>query len=522
MTKILQSRQTKSLEATGIGTFANLASDNLKLMTQMFLAVMLIILVRKSPAPPSETKAVAAEPLEVKNVVKAFPATTSANFRWMAHVILAVILIVLIGKSSTFSGRALLYVYGLLVSVVLFMQFYVALKLYRDPYLTAQGILGKRGRAAVRPLVSIMVAVKDEENIIWRCLESLVKQTYDNIEVIVVNDASEDGTGRILDFHKGSGGFKVIHLEKNVGKKRALARAMQIARGSIFAFTDSDSVMEPEAIAKCVDIFEAYPDVGAVSGHCRALNADTNIVTKIQDTWYEGQFSIRKAFESYFGAVTCVSGPLAVFRRDAVYNYIPAWEQDSFLGQEFRFATDRTMTGFVLGSASIGQELKDKYSSSPFVTGIDYPDREWKIVYTKSARAMTHVPDTLGRVLSQQIRWKKSFIRNIFFTGRFYWRKPLAVSSAYYLHILFVFAGPLIAFRHIIYFPLHGDILSAMLYISGIVLVGLVFGLAYRTQGDRSPRWLYRPLMSLGSTLLLSWLVFYSALTIRKSIWKRS
>ena len=97
-------------------------------------------------------------------------------------------------------------------------------------------------------------------------------------------------------------------------------------------------------------IFEADPEVGAVSGHCRALNADENFLTKIQDTWYEGQFSVRKAFESVFGAVTCVSGPLAIFRRSAIYNFMPAWQADTFLGQEFRFATDRTLTAYVLGA----------------------------------------------------------------------------------------------------------------------------------------------------------------------------
>ena len=52
-----------------------------------------------------------------------------------------------------------------------------------------------------------------------------------------------------------------------------------------------------------------------------------------------------KAAESTMGSVTCVSGPLAVFRRDAVWNYLPAWAHDRFLGGEFRFATDRQLPG---------------------------------------------------------------------------------------------------------------------------------------------------------------------------------
>jgi len=50
-----------------------------------------------------------------------------------------------------------------------------------------------------------------------------------------------------------------------------------------------------------------------------------------------------------FGSVSCVSGPLAGFRREAIWNYFPAWAADSFLGREFRFATDRQLTGYVLG-----------------------------------------------------------------------------------------------------------------------------------------------------------------------------
>ena len=97
-----------------------------------------------------------------------------------------------------------------------------------------------------------------------------------------------------------------------------------------FCLFDSDSVWAPDAIEKIVKIFSSDPFIGAVSGHVRVLNSNKNILTKIQDSWYEGQFSIRKAFESIFGAVTCVSGPLAVFRKEAIFNFIPAWENDTF------------------------------------------------------------------------------------------------------------------------------------------------------------------------------------------------
>jgi len=297
---------------------------------------------------------------------------------------------------------------------------------------------------------------------------------------------------------------------------------MAIAKGEIFAFSDSDSVWAPDVIEKIVKIFGSDPLIGAVSGHVRVLNSNKNILTKIQDSWYEGQFSIRKAFESIFGAVTCVSGPLAVFRKEAIFNFIPAWENDTFLNQEFKFATDRTLTGFVLGSKSIGEKLKKKHSNSLFVNNINYSTKDWKVVYSKSAKAWTNVPDTLRRILKQQIRWKKSFIRNIFFTGAFYWKKPALPALFYYLHIIFVLIGPFIAFRHLIYLPAQGHIYSAFLYIAGIAFIGFIFGLAFKLENKDSHMWIYRPLMSLMSTTIFSWLIFYSALTIKKMVWSRT
>jgi len=434
-------------------------------------------------------------------------------------VILASLLVILTGKVITASQNSYtpLYIYGILVTSVILTTFLVALLRYQDPALAR----GKPQKSARKPLVSCMVAVRNEQKLIENCLNSLLDQTYPAIEIIIVNDASTDDTKSVLESYAREGRITAIHLKTNVGKKRALGKAMWRAKGEIFAFTDSDSVLAPDAIARVVDAFNNDPMIGAVSGHCRALNAETNLVTRMQDTWYEGQFAIRKAFESVFGSVTCVSGPLAVFRKEAIFNFVPAWENDSFLGQEFKFATDRTLTGFVLGCQAIGEQLKDRYRDSRFVARIDYPVRDWKVVYCKSARALTAVPDTFAKMLRQQVRWKKSFIRNMFFTGRFYWRKPLIPALVYYLRILFVWVGPIIAFRHLVYLPIQGDINAAFLYLGGIGFIGMIFGLAFKLDDRSSSKWIYRPLMGLMSTLIFSWLVFYSAATIKKMVWYR-
>lgn len=432
-------------------------------------------------------------------------------------IILIAVLILLLGKVLfSYNGDVVLYIYGVSVTLVLVTTYFIAFFVYKDPYLIAL----ENNSADKNYLVSCMVAVYNEEAIIEQCIQSVINQTYKNKEVIFVNDCSTDGTAQILDKYAQEGLIKVIHLKKNMMKKRALGKAMLEAKGEIFAFTDSDSIWEEHAIERIVKIFEDRPDVGAVSGHSRALNATSSFITKVQDPWYENQYSVRKAFESVFGDVTCVSGPLAVFRREAIFNLIPAWENDMFLGEEFKFATDRTLTGFVLGSKWISSDLKDKYASSPFLLKENHEPRDWKIVYCKAARSYTQVPDTFRKAVKQQIRWKKSFIRNMFFTGSFYWRRHAITAVAYYLHIIFVLIGPIIAFRRLVLMPFTGSFASATLYILGILLIGFTFSLAYLAEDQSNSRWIYRPIMSLLSTLIYSWLIIYSALTIRDMKWR--
>jgi cellulose synthase/poly-beta-1,6-N-acetylglucosamine synthase-like glycosyltransferase len=413
-----------------------------------------------------------------------------------------------------------LYLYGVTVTSIVLFQMAVAFGRYRDLGNVTPSTLAAVASAPNAPLVTCLVAVHNDADIIEHCLASLVDQTYAMKEIIVIDDASTDGTADALARLAAMHPITVISLPTNVGKKRALAAGILAAKGEVYAFTDSDSIWAADALARCVAILAKHPNVGAVSGHCRAYNADRSLLTRIQDSWYEGQFSVRKAFESAFGAVSCVSGPLAVFRKAAIHNYIPAWEADSFLGQEFRFATDRTLTGFVLVGGQVGDKLKKKHAGSPFLE-TEFRARDWDIVYSYSARAWTAVPETFSKLVKQQVRWKKSFVRNMFFTGRYYWRKSLPPAAVYYLHILFVFAGPIVAFRHLVYVPAHGNPESALLYLAGIVVVGSMFGLAHWRVEPKSHGWVYRPLMSLISTVLLSWLLIYSLLTIRRMRWAR-
>jgi cellulose synthase/poly-beta-1,6-N-acetylglucosamine synthase-like glycosyltransferase len=422
--------------------------------------------------------------------------------------------VILAVKAASLGTEVFVNAYGMGVLGATILVMYLSFGSYRDPSSDATVLTS-------RPLVSCLLAVRDDVAAIEATIRSLLAQTYGNCEVVVVDDFSTDGTRELLTDLAGRLPFTLVTLDRNVGKKRALVRAVEAANGGYYVFTDSDCVLADDAVERCMLAFQAHPGIGAVSGHARALNRDQSLLTKIQDVWYDGQFGVSKAGESVFRSVSCVSGPLAAFRREAIFNYLPAWAGDRFLGREFRFATDRQLTGYVLGQYWIGRDLKRQYADSPFVTSVDYPERKWGVAYVSSARAWTNVPDTFGRVLRQQARWKKSFIRNLFFTGRFYWRRGILASALFYGHALWVLLAPLLAFRHLVWLPLHGQFLLTGLYLGGVLLKGSIWGLAYRSQNRGDGRWIYRPLMSLLSATVLSWLLIYSLCTLRKNVWSR-
>lgn len=435
--------------------------------------------------------------------------------RAVGFLLMAPLSVLLALRVDRFVHDPLFCIYGALVLGMSAMVIYLAFAHYRDPSLDPVPVL-------TTPFVSCLVAVKNEEDVITQCVDSLFASDYPRFEVIVVNDGSTDATPQLLSELQGRHpGLRVITLPESVGKKRALTRGVQDATGEVFVFSDSDCVVEPDAIGRIVRAFCAHPDLGAVSGHARALNASRNLLTKTQDTWYEGQFSVWKAAETVFGAVTCISGPLAGFRREAVLNFLPAWANDRFLGKDFPFATDRQLTAYVLGAAYVGEGLKRRYADSPFVRCVDYPCRRWRTGYVKSARVRTVVPWTLRRLLKQQIRWKKSFIRNLFFVGSFQWRRGPVPALLFYGRAVFILAAPLMAFRHLVWLPVHGAYALTVLYLLGITFKGCIWAFAYRSENPGCSRWLYRPLMSLMTVLLFSMLLPYSLLTIRRGAWSR-
>jgi glycosyltransferase involved in cell wall biosynthesis len=110
-----------------------------------------------------------------------------------------------------------------------------------------------------RPLVSAIVATYNRSDIVSQAIESILAQTYDNIEVIVVDDGSTDGTQDSLLRYGNR--IRVVRQE-NAGPAAARNRGIVEARGEIVSFLDSDDIWLPTFVERQVSVLErAGPNV---------------------------------------------------------------------------------------------------------------------------------------------------------------------------------------------------------------------------------------------------------------------
>jgi hyaluronan synthase len=429
-------------------------------------------------------------------------------------------------------------IYSLLTSFVLLCILALSYFKYKDPYLSAKNVDASNG-----PLISIVVPAKNEEKNIRNCVQSCLNQTYKNKEIIVVNDGSTDKTGEVLDEMRKenrTSNFRILHLSKSVGKKRAVEAASEIARGEIYAFMDSDCDMAFDAVEKAAKIFHNDRKLGALTCHGRVRDAQRgNTIEKFQQVYIDISCRSIKAAESSFKSVTCCSGSLSFYRRVAIQDFIHDWANDRFLGIDFKFCTDRRMTAHILGTRTTIDSLSDKkqLEHMPILqTGdddietmkksldpdVEFSDRpiKWNVEYSNSIKVNVGVPKTFESLAKQQIRWKKSFIRSLFATGSIYWKRPSFIALLYYIQTAMKVIRPYILFYTIAILPIKGDFTSVLFWIAGVMFTGMIYAVEYRLRNPDDGLWLYRPLFTFITTFVYTWFLIYSAITIRNRTWR--
>ena len=128
------------------------------------------------------------------------------------------------------------------------------------------------------PLISVIVPVYNTEQYLAKCVESIQNQTYPNIEIILVDDESPDGSPKLCDeLAEKDGKIKVIH-QKNRGLGGARNSGKHASHGEYIAFVDSDDYIEPDMYEKMYQALQKYDCQIVSSGFIRESESMTNII----------------------------------------------------------------------------------------------------------------------------------------------------------------------------------------------------------------------------------------------------
>lgn len=122
------------------------------------------------------------------------------------------------------------------------------------------------------PLVSVLLPVYNAASSVQEAIESILRQTYRNFELIIIDDGSTDESGRVIQAISDPR-IRVIH-QPNQGLSAALNRAIEMAQGVYLARQDADDLSLPRRLDRQVDFLEAHPEVGMV-GTWAEVRTDT-------------------------------------------------------------------------------------------------------------------------------------------------------------------------------------------------------------------------------------------------------
>lgn len=256
-----------------------------------------------------------------------------------------------------------------------------------------------------RPLVNgfrattsvVVPSFHEDPDVLVRCLETWLAQ--DPAEIIVVLDVA-DTEARDRLWARRDRRIHVMMFE-HAGKRSALGVGIRAAQYEILVLTDSDTAWEPGLLA-AVQMPFIDPRVGAVGTRQNVFDPYSSIWRRVADWLIDVRYLDYVPATSLGGAVVCVSGRTAAYRRSAVMPVLDNLEDEIFLGRRCVAGDDGRLTWLVLSQG-------------------------YRTVHQDSAQALSMFPGTFRAFCKQRVRWSRNSYRcylTAIYQG-WLWRTPL-------------------------------------------------------------------------------------------------
>lgn len=231
---------------------------------------------------------------------------------------------------------------------------------------------------AENPLITVLVPGHNEGEHLYKLVQSMERQTYKNIELLVIDDGSTDNTAIIgRSFEKNGLINRFLRVTERGGKASAANLGLSYAKGKYIVHLDADSSLESDAIEKIIIPFYRFSKVGAVGGNLIVRNDKQSLTTTMQFMEYIQSISTSRIVASKLGIYKIVSGAFGAFPKK-ILDRVGGWD--------------------------VGPGLDGDITVK--IRKLDY-----RIVFEEEAICKTHVPATWRALVKQRLRWSRSLIR---------------------------------------------------------------------------------------------------------------
>jgi len=220
------------------------------------------------------------------------------------------------------------------------------------------------------PPVSVIIAAYNEAKVINKTIATLLDSDYPNLDILVVDDGSQDNTVGVVSAAYGTDPRVTVIKKPNGGKASALNLGIKQCRGEIIVALDADTVFARDTVNKLVRHF-ADPAIGAVSGNVKVGNRNNPLTIWQAVEYITSQNFDRRAFD-LLNCITVVPGAVGAWRKDAV----------------------------ILAGLYSSQTLAEDTDLTFKIRKLGY-----KISTDNTALAYTEAPDTLRDLAKQRFRW---------------------------------------------------------------------------------------------------------------------
>lgn len=269
-------------------------------------------------------------------------------------------------------------------------------------------------------IVLIVVGHRERKDYWKKCLQSLVgldKTRLKKIYIIIDGDEEDDLYMESMAYEELTDPWYEIQRISKRGKRAAMFYGFQKTKHDFpgeenridFVVTDSDTELFSDSCLQLQNCLRSHPNNGCATGLLSIYNKHDGCLPKLIDARYSYAFVVERGCTSYFGCMTCCSGPISIYKGSVLNDLLLK-----------KFITQQML--------SIPCEPGDDRHLTNLVMQAGYYSKQ-----TNLAKAGTEAPETYYRFLLQQLRWSRSFYRE------WYWQIKAIPHQSSFLMIVNIY-----------------------------------------------------------------------------------